>query len=92
MASTAEDTKLVRKQILMTPRNVEKLDRLAKSRGASVAEIVRLAIDAYEPEQQPDPGADELVDLVSQRLKEAITQTQRTRRRLARTFKQLGQP
>lgn len=80
---------LIRKQFLVTPLNVEKLQRLAEENGTSAAEIVRKAIDAYEPREQDETQAPELMELVGARLKEAITATRRANRQVARTLKAL---
>lgn len=85
----AQTSNLVRKQYLISSNQIEKLDRLAKEKGASAAEIVRQAIDAYEPGLD-DMDAPELMELVSTRVKEAIEDTRNTRKRLNKTLKQLG--
>ncbi len=81
--------KLVRKQYLVTPSNVEKLQRLASDRGTSAAEIVRLAINAYEPNGASELDTPELMGLVSAHLKEAIRATRHTNRVVAKTLKGL---
>jgi len=77
---TTQTEKLVRKQFLILPSQIKKLDRLARDEGTSVAEIVRTAIDAYDPDTAifADLDAPELMELVSTRLKEAIASTQKT--------------
>jgi predicted secreted protein len=84
--------KLVRKQFLISPSQVEKLNRLARNEGTSVAEMVRLAIDTYNPDTAAivDLDAPELMELVSERLKEAITSTQKANRVLSNTLKKLS--
>ena len=52
---------LVRKQFLVTPLNVEKLQRLAEENGTSAAEIVRKAIDAYEPRETDEMESPEAI-------------------------------
>ncbi len=92
METTPRAEKLVRKQFLISPSQVEKLNRLAKDEGTSVAEMVRVAIDAYDPDMAviADLDAPELIELVSQRLKEAITSTQKANRVLSNTLKKLS--
>ncbi|WP_447971377.1 hypothetical protein [Nitrospira sp. M1] len=85
-----ETLKLVRKQYLVSPKNVMKLDRIAKKKGTSATAIVREAIEAYDPEGLDSLGETELITLVSTRLKEAIHDTQMMRRKLNKTFKSLG--
>jgi len=81
---------LVRKQYLMSNENITKVDRLAKKSGASSAQIVRLAVEAYDPDKdRNNTEENELIDLVSSRLKEAISDTQNTRRKLEKTLNKL---
>jgi len=82
---------LVRKQYLMSNEHISKVDRLAKKTGASSAQIVRLAVEAYDPDRiANEPDDAELMELVSSRLQEAIEDTQKTRLKLEKTLKQLG--
>jgi len=82
---------LVRKQYLMSSENVSKVDHLAQQQGTSSAQIVRLAVDAYDPDNQISVEEEkELMALVSTRLKEAIEDTRATRERLDQTLNQLG--
>ena len=89
---TTRAEKLVRKQFLISPSQVEKLNRLARNEGTSVAEMVRLAIDSYNPDTAAivDLDAPELMELVSERLKEAITSTQKANRVVSNTLKKLS--
>jgi hypothetical protein len=86
---TTRAEKLVRKQFLISPSQVKKLNRLAKDEGTSVAEMVRVAIDSYNPDTAPfaDLGATELMELVSKRLKEAIASTQKANRAIDKALK-----
>lgn len=84
---TAEN--LVRKQYFISRKQIEKIERLAKKQKTSAAQLVRAAIDAYDPDIPMDMKETELLDLVSKRVKEAITDTQETRTRLGVTLKQL---
>ena len=89
---TTQAEKLVRKQFLISPSQIKKLDRLARDEGTSVAEIVRTAIDTYNPEIAgfTHLAPPELMELVSTRLKEAIASTQKANRALDKTLKQLS--
>ena len=89
---TPQTEKLVRKQFLISPSQIRKLDRIARDEGTSVAEIVRVAIDTYDPNIEPfaDLDAPELMDLVSARLKEAIASTQKANRKFDRVLKGLS--
>ncbi len=80
---------LIRKQYLVSQRNVSKLERLAKRKGTSVTAIVREAIEAYDPEGFDVLGEQELMNLVASRLKDAIKDTQSTRQKLNKTLKHL---
>jgi len=84
--------KLVRKQFLISPSQIKKLDRIAQDEGTSVAEIVRTAIDRYDPDTSlfSDLDAPELMALVSVRLKEAIASTRKANRAIDNTLKQLS--
>ena len=82
---------LVRKQYLVTEENLKKIEALASVSGSSAAAIVRQAIDAYDPVAGGEMESSELLELVSERLKEAITTTRRTRRKVGRVLKSLEQ-
>ena len=73
---------LVRKQYLVSESHIEKLKRIAATRGTSVTEVVRQAIDAYDPEGADTMAAPELMDLVGKRLKEALKATRKANRRV----------
>jgi uncharacterized membrane protein len=83
---------LIRKQFLIYPGQIEKIERLAKQENTSAAEMVRKAIDAYNPEIPADMGDHELMALVAARLKEAIADTVDTRRRVHAALDKLGIP
>jgi len=84
--------KLFRKQFLISPSQIKRLDRIARNEGTSVSEIVRVAIDNYNPDNAPfaDLEAPELMDLVATRLKEAIASTQKANRKIDSTLKKLS--
>jgi hypothetical protein len=92
METTPRAEKLVRKQFLITSSQIEKLDRLARDEGTSVAQMVRQAIDNYNPDTAAisDLDASELMELASERLKEAITSTQKANRAVSNTLKKLS--
>jgi non-homologous end joining protein Ku len=81
---------LIRKQFLIYPGQIEKIERLAKREKTSAAEMVRKAIDAYNPDLPADMGNRELMDLVAAKLKEAIADTADTRRRMHEALDKLG--
>lgn len=84
------DESLVRKQFLIYPGQIEKIERLAKRENTSATEMVRKAIDAYNPDIPEDMGENELMELVAARLKEAIADTVHTRERLNQALQKLG--
>jgi DNA-binding protein Fis len=82
--------RLVRKQFLISPDQIKKLELLAKKEKSSAAEMVRKAIDAYSPKLSNGMDESELLELVASRVKEAIADTKKTRSALTRTLKNLG--
>lgn len=46
-----------RTQIYLTPEQRQRIDELAASRGVTMAEIVRRALDGYLDEELPSPEA-----------------------------------
>jgi hypothetical protein len=78
---TAE--KLIRKQFLIYPTQAKKIAMIAKRQKTSAAEMVRKAIDAFNPDAMAEMAETELLELVHARVKEAITDTKRTRARLS---------
>lgn len=64
---------LVRKQFYISPGNIEKLEKLStKLKGRSAAQIVRDAIDAYDPEGEKE---NEMIALAHAKVKEALEAT-----------------
>ena len=86
---TAQHKNLIRKQFLVSESNVIKLEKIARSSGTSATEIVRRAIDAFDPESLHNQGESDLIDLVSIRLQEAIADTRATRKKLDKSLKDL---
>ena len=74
----------VRKQFLISESNIKKLERLAAEKSTSAADIVRLAIDAYDPSE--DIEMPELMELVEMRLKEAIESTKQASKKVSETL------
>lgn len=79
MRASPQKENLVRKQVMLSTNNIEKLEAIAASNSSSVAEVVRLAIDNYSPDEQQDS---DLMELVAARLEEAVNDTANTRKRL----------
>lgn len=84
----ARSANLIRKQVLLSTDNVEKLETIASRGKSSVAEVVRNAIDYFDPDDTSSES-NELLEAASKKLKEAINDTQRTRRHLSRTLKKI---
>lgn len=80
---------LVRKQFLISEDSVAKLEKLAETRHISASEVVRQAIDSYDPYQSKEMEMPELMDLVSVRLKEAIISTKKANKKVSNTLKLL---
>jgi hypothetical protein len=80
---------LVRKQFLISNNQLKKLSAISVSKGKSEAEIVRLAIDAYDPEGSGAESVPELMELLDKRLKDAIQTTKHASSVVANTLKQL---
>jgi len=78
----AASSNLVRKQFLVSTKNVDKLHRIAKQRGGSMTEVVRNAIDAFEPEEAETLEAPELMALLAGQLQEALKATEAANRRV----------
>ena len=84
---TAE--KLVRKQFLIYPTQAKKIELIAKRQKISAAEMVRKAIDAFNPDATPEMAYTDLLELVRVRVKQAIKDTKRTRERLSAALNKL---
>jgi predicted DNA-binding protein len=87
MARSAE--KMVRKQFLVPPSTVERLERLATAQGTSASEIVRQAIKSYDARDTATMESSELMELVAARLKEAIKSTRHAQRTVSKTLREL---
>jgi len=81
---------LVRRQYLVSRDNIKKVERLASTKGTSAADIVRQAIEAYDPHGAGDMDAPELMELVSQKLKDAVVSTKKANRNVAKALKTLS--
>ena len=67
---------LQRKQILLTSDNIEKASEYSKKNNISQSEFFRMAIDAYNPDEVFNMEETDLLELVSKRLKSAISSTE----------------
>ena len=87
MKQLIDNSNLVRKQVMLSDSNISQLNKISKKENVSVASVIRIAIDAYNPEINDEDS--ELIELVSARLKEAVEDTQQTRKRLNKTLLKL---
>jgi len=88
---TAKSKPLIRKQIMLSNENLEKLSLIAKEKKTSVAHIVRNAVDSYEPDNiHNDVELTELIELATTKLKEAIEDTRATSKHLNETLTNLS--
>jgi hypothetical protein len=85
---TAHD-ELRRKNYMVSDSNIDKVDNIAKQAGLSSSAVIRLAIEAYEPQSANDLDTPELIELVSDRLKEAIESTRQANHKVAATLQTL---
>ena len=81
--------KMVRKQYFIYPNQAEKLRFLAEQQNISTAEVVRQAIDAFDPDAVTDMSEPELLALARSRIKEAIEETIATRKRVETTLDEI---
>lgn len=81
--------KLVRKQHLIYKSQVEKLRVLAQAENTSASEMLRRAIDAFDPNVAADMSESELLELARVRVKDAIKDTIATRKRAEATLKEI---
>lgn len=86
----ATSGKMVRKQFLVPPSTVRRLEKLAAKRGTSASEIVRQAINSFDLNDAEAMQSSDLMELVSERLKEAIDSTRRAQRTVSRSLQALS--
>lgn len=84
-----QSQKMVRKQYFIYPSQAEKLRFLAEQQNISAAEVVRQAIDAFDPHNVNDMSEPELLALTRSRIKEAINETIATRKRVQMTIDEI---
>ncbi len=87
--TTSTHSSLIRKQFLISAESISKLEKLAKARNTSASEIVRQAIDSYNPYESEEMDMPELMELVGVKLKEAIRSTKKANHQVERTLKSL---
>lgn len=88
---TAKSEPLVRKQIMLSNENLEKLSFIAKKNKTSVAHVVRNAVESYDPDAvNGDAELTELVELLNCKLDDAIKKTEETEKYVVNTLSQLS--
>ena len=80
----------VRKQFLFSASQIKKINQLAKSTGESAAEIVRQAIDAYDPNAAANEDETNLLEIALDRVNGAIKITQAACERIKQTRVELS--
>lgn len=75
---------LVRRQYLVSRAQIEKLNRLSKRTNGSAAEVVRRAIDAYDPDAKHagEAEAEVALEAMGKALRETREELARLRRRV----------
>jgi predicted DNA-binding protein len=86
----AMSEKMVRKQFLVPPSTVRRLEQLAARRGTSASEIVRQAINSFDVNDAEAMQSPDLMELVSERLKDAIKSTRQAQRAVSRSLQALS--
>ncbi len=76
-------TGLIRRQYLVTEDHVAKLDSLSKREGVSATEIVRRAIESYQPDKD-DAELERLIELMTENVREAVREVRAARRLVRR--------
>ena len=84
----AASDKLTAKHFYLKPRQVAKIEHLAKEHGVSASAIVRWAIDTYNGPEETLIEV-ELLALASARVKEAIADTRATNQRVEATLEKM---
>ena len=82
---------LIRKQFLISPSQIDKVERIAKQMKVSAAEVVRSAITAYDPSEL-DAVNQELIDLVNEKLEGAIVATRKSQKEIKALRAELSNP
>jgi len=87
----AKEDPLIRKQIMLSDENIKKLSFLAKKNKTSMAHVVRNAIESFEPDAvNGDAELNLLVELLNEKLDDAINDTIATRAHLIKTLSGLS--
>lgn len=71
---------LVRRQYLVTRDNLAKIKLISKEQDCSATEVVRRAIDSYNPNDSEEIKLEELVDMMASNVREAIAEVRNARK------------
>jgi len=80
---------LVRRQYLVTEDNVSKLESLSRVEGVSATEIVRRAIESYNPGDD-DAELERLVEMMTESVHAAIKEVRAARKRVRQANKEFA--
>ena len=81
--------KMIRKQILIYPKQAEKIKALAKRKNTSAAEMMRQAIDAFNPDATVNIPENELFELASTKVKQVLAETIAMRKKVTAALDKL---
>jgi hypothetical protein len=87
MNAATQQGPMRRKPILMPARTIEKVDRIARGRGVSFAEVVRDALEVYDGgnTELDDQLLEALADTMIQTTKDVVRKLEAVERRLDET-------
>ena len=87
MSAVAQSETMLRKPILMPPSMIKKVDKIAKLKKVSFAEVVREAVDSFGGKQTTEDELilEALADTMIQTTKNLITRIEELEKRLDNT-------
>ncbi|SHO53783.1 hypothetical protein [Desulfopila aestuarii] len=87
MSGVAQSETMLRKPILMPPSMIKKVDKIAKRKKVSFAEVVREAVDAFggKPTTEDELILEALADTMIETTKNLITRIEEIEKRLDNT-------
>jgi len=82
---------MLRKPILMPPGMIDKVDKIAKKRGVSFAEVIRDAVNAWDDKISSEDAAllEALADTMIRTSREVVEKIEKLERRLDETHAML---
>ncbi|MFV0438254.1 MAG: hypothetical protein ACK5PS_12815 [Desulfopila sp.] len=87
MSALVQSETMLRKPILMPPSMIQKVDRIAKRKNVSFAEVVREAVDAFggKPAAEDELILEALADTMIETTKNLVTRIEEIEKRLDST-------